>query len=140
MIMIGIDFGDSRTGMARINSMYPIASPLETIKCKDINKVASLAADVIKSNNAELVVIGLPLNMDGSHGPRADKVKLFASILQPLIDVKIEFNDERLTSTYAHNIMNITDTVGKKRKESVDAIAATLILQSYCDRMKNSEK
>jgi len=140
MIIIGIDFGDSRTGMARINSQFPIASPLETIKCKDINKVAQIASEMIKSNNAELVVIGLPLNMDGSHGPRADKVKLFASILKELIDVDIEFNDERLTSTYAHNLMNITDTVGKKRKESVDAIAATLILQSYCDKMKNLEK
>ncbi len=137
LIIIGIDFGDSRTGMAKLNTDFPIATPLPTIKCRDINQIADKAADMIKEYNGKRVVLGLPLNMDGSHGPRADKVKLFASLLSERISVQIDFNDERLTSAYAHSIMNITDTSGKKRKESVDAAAATIILQSYFDKNKS---
>ena len=136
LIIIGIDFGDSRTGMAKLNTDYPIATPLPTIKCRDINIIADKVAEMITEYGGQKVVLGLPLNMDGSHGPRADKVKLFADLLGERIAAEIDFNDERLTSAYAHSIMNITDTSGKKRKDSVDAAAATIILQSYFDKNK----
>ena len=130
MILLGIDFGDSRTGIARLNTSMPIATPLPTLKSKNINSVAEYVAKTATEEQAELIVLGLPLNMDDSHGPRADKVKLLGSLISEKTDIPIEYSDERLTSSYAHTVMNFTDTRGKKRKDSVDAVAATMILQS----------
>lgn len=138
MILLGIDFGDSRTGIARLNTSMPIATPLPTLKSKNINSVAEYVAKTATEEQAELIVLGLPLNMDGSHGPRADKVKLLGSLISEQTDIPIEYSDERLTSSYAHTVMNFTDTRGKKRKDSVDAVAATMILQSYYDKNKLS--
>lgn len=135
MIIIGIDYGDSRTGMARVNTTCPIVTPIGTIKEKSIESVAVKAAEIARNEKAQKIVIGLPLNMDGTEGYRAEKTRLFADLLSQNIDVEILFSDERLSSSYAHNIMNITDTRGKKRKESVDALAATIILQSYVDSL-----
>lgn len=135
MIIIGIDYGDSRTGIARVNTACPIVTPVGTIKDKSIEGAAQKAAEIAHTEKAEKIVLGLPLNMDGTEGARAEKTRLFADLLRKNIDVEIVFSDERLSSSYAHNIMNFTDTRGKKRKESVDALAATIILQTYVDSL-----
>ncbi len=138
MIILGVDFGDSRTGLARLNTLMPIATPLPTLKIKNINVVAQEVVNTANNEGAQKIILGLPLNMDGSHGPRADKVKLLGSLINELTDIPVEYCDERLTSSYAHTVMNLTDTRGKKRKDSVDAVAATMILQSYYDKNKLS--
>jgi putative Holliday junction resolvase len=135
MIILGIDYGDSRTGVARVNMTCPIVTPIGTIKDKTIEGTAQKVAKLAQAENAEKVVLGLPRNMDGSEGPRAEKTRHFGELLAQLLDLEIIFSDERLSSSYAHNIMNFTDTRGKKRKESVDALAATIILQSYVDSL-----
>lgn len=135
MIILGIDYGDSRTGIARVNTTCPIVTPVGTIKDKTIEGAAQKAAQIAKEEKAEKIVLGLPRNMDGSEGPRAEKTRHFGDLLGQLVDLEIILSDERLSSSYAHNIMNFTDTRGKKRKESVDALAATIILQSYVDSL-----
>ena len=135
MITMGIDYGDSRTGIARVNTACPIVTPVGTIKDKTIEGTAQKAAEIARNEKAEKIVLGLPLNMDGTEGARAEKTRLFADLLHQYSDIEILFSDERLSSSYAHNIMNFTDTRGKKRKESVDALAATIILQTYVDSL-----
>ena len=135
--MIGIDYGDARTGMAKVDTACPIVTPLETIKDRSVESTAAKAAEMICAQNAGRVVIGLPKNMDGSLGFRAEKVQLFADLLREKISCEIVFSDERLTSCYAHTVMNMTDTRGKKRKEEVDALAATIILQNYVDSLSS---
>lgn len=135
MIILGIDYGDSRTGIARVNTTCPIVTPVGTIKDKSIEGAAQKVAQIALSEKAEKLVLGLPRNMDGSEGPRAEKTRHFGELLSQFIDLEIIFSDERLSSSYAHNIMNFTDTRGKKRKESVDALAATIILQTYVDSL-----
>ena len=137
MIILGIDYGDSRTGVARVNMTCPIVTPVGTIKDKSIEGAAQKVAQVASEEKAEKIVLGLPRNMDGSEGPRAQKTRHFGELLKQLLDIDIIFCDERLSSSYAHNIMNFTDTRGKKRKESVDALAATIILQSYVDSLSH---
>ena len=135
MIILGIDYGDARTGIARVNTTCPIVTPVGTIKEKFIENTAQRVAQVARDEKAEKIVLGLPRNMDGSEGPRAEKTRYFGELLSQLLNLEIVFCDERLSSSYAHNIMNITDTRGKKRKESVDALAATIILQTYVDSL-----
>lgn len=139
MIICGIDFGDARTGIARVNTALPIVTPLPTIRDRSLDGTAEKAARILKEQAAQLVVVGLPRNMDGSEGFRAEKVRLFGEKLKDLTGIPVEYYDERLTSTYAHHIMDQTETFGKKRKNQVDAIAATLILQSYVDAKKQKE-
>ena len=135
MIILGIDYGDSRTGVAKVNTACPIVTPIGTIKDKTIEGVAQKVAQLAIEEKAEKIVLGLPKNMNGSEGPRAEKTRHFGELLQNHLSLDIIFSDERLSSSYAHNIMNFTDTRGKKRKESVDALAATIILQTYVDSL-----
>ncbi len=137
MILLGIDYGDARTGVARVNTACPIVTPVGTIKDKSIEGAAQKVADMARAEKAEKLVLGLPRNMDGSEGPRAEKTRHFGELVQQHVDLEIVFCDERLSSSYAHNIMNFTDTRGKKRKESVDALAATIILQTYVDSLRD---
>ena len=90
-------------------------------------------ADLIKNNNVKVVVLGLPLNMDGTAGVRVDKTKQFAEELKKFTDAKIEFLDERLTSVSAEKILISADVSRKKRKQVLDKLSATIILQDYLD-------
>ncbi len=137
MIILGIDYGDARTGVARVNTTCPIVTPVGTIKDASIEGAAEKVAQLARTEKAEKLVIGLPRNMDGSEGPRAEKTRRFGDLVKKHLDLEILFCDERLSSSYAHNIMNFTDTRGKKRKESVDALAATIILQTYVDSLRD---
>ena len=83
------------------------------------------------------IVVGHPKNMDGSEGERAQKCELFANRLRAIVEVPVKLWDERCTTVSAHNYLNQTDTRGKKRKEIVDEVAATIILESYMDYRKN---
>ena len=135
-MILGIDFGDSRTGFAVSDSSGLLARTLETYTQKDMKKVAEYAAELSETHNAEKIVLGFPINMDGSIGDRGKKSKKLAALLKKMTGLPVILWDERLTTVSAHNLMNETNVRGKKRKESVDKIAAAFILQSYLDSVR----
>ena len=136
MRILGIDFGDSRTGFAVSDPLGFGARTLAPCKEKNMVKVADRAAELAKENGAELLVLGFPRNMNGSVGPRGKKTKAFAALLEERLDIPVRLWDERLTTVSAHLLMNETNTRGQKRKDSVDSISAAYILQSYLDSLK----
>ncbi len=136
MKILGIDFGDSRTGFAISDKLGFGASTLENFKSHSIIKVSDYAAELAEKLGAEKIVLGFPKNMNGTIGERGERTKRLKSELEKRTDVPIILWDERLTTVSAHNLMNVTNVRGKKRKESVDSISAAFILQSYLDSIK----
>ena len=136
-MILGIDFGDSRTGFASSDALGLIASTVETYKEKNMKKVALRAVELAKELGAEKIVLGYPKNMNGTVGDRGKKSKKLANEIKSLMDIPVILWDERLTTVSAHNLMNETNVRGEKRKDSVDKIAAAFILQSYLDSLKN---
>ncbi|MEE1056124.1 MAG: Holliday junction resolvase RuvX [Acutalibacteraceae bacterium] len=140
MIILAVDLGKARTGLAVCDKGELLASPLGTIEEKHMEKVAEKVAVIAKERKAELIVIGLPKNMDGSEGESAINARAFAQQLQELCMLPVEMQDERGTTITAHNFLNTTDTRGKKRKKVVDTVAATIILEDYLNYRKNQIK
>lgn len=140
MIILAVDLGKARTGLAVCDKGELLASPLGTIEEKHMEKVAEKVAVIAKERKAELIVVGLPKNMDGSEGESALNARAFAQQLQELCMLPVEMQDERGTTITAHNFLNTTDTRGKKRKKVVDAVAATIILEDYLNYRKNQIK
>ena len=115
-----------------------LASPLCVVEEWNREKLARRVADIALEKGAELIVIGLPKNMDGSEGDSAKGAREFSDLLSTLTDKPIKMQDERCTTVIAHRYLNDTNTRGKKRKQTVDAAAAAIILQSYLDYLKNN--
>ncbi len=132
-MILGVDFGDSRTGYATSDALGLSAHTLETFAEKNMQKVAEHTASLVHELGAEKIVLGFPKNMNGTVGDRGKKTKRFKKLLEELVDVPIILWDERLTTVSAHSLMNETNVRGKKRKDSVDRIAAAFILQAYLD-------
>lgn len=137
MKILGIDYGDRRTGIAISDNSLTLASNYTTIESGHAPKVCDEIIEIITKEKVEKLVLGLPLNMDGSEGPRAEKTRIFASMLAEKFDGEIILRDERLTTVSATYFLNETDKRGKKRKALVDRIAASIILQSYLDFLKS---
>ncbi|MDE5770868.1 MAG: Holliday junction resolvase RuvX [Ruminococcus sp.] len=138
MIIMSVDFGDSRTGIAVCGKSEMIASPVCVISEKDFNKCIEKTAVLAKEQRAEEIVVGYPKNMNGTIGVRAEKCRLFSEELSKLVDCPVKLWDERCTTVSAHNALNVTNTRGKKRKAVVDAVAAVIILESYLDYRRNT--
>lgn len=134
---MSVDFGDARTGLAMCDITEFLASPIGVIKEKRFEYVVEKVANAAIENKADAVVVGLPLNMNGSEGPRAELCKEFASLLSEKITVPVRMWDERQTTVSAAGYLNETDTRGKKRKAVIDAVAAVIILDSYLSWRKN---
>lgn len=137
--ILGVDYGDARTGLAVSDLSGLIATGAGVIRSAGMRKTAAAVADAAKKYGAELIVIGCPYNMDGSEGARADKAKAFASMVAELTGVEVELCDERLTTVEAHEIMDATGTHGKKRRDRVDELAAEIILQDYLDERRRKQ-
>ena len=135
-VILGVDFGDSRTGYATSDALGFSAHTLEVYPERNMNKVAQHTAQLARDLGAERIVLGFPKNMNGTVGERGKKTKAFAKILRELTGLEIVLWDERLTTVSAHNLMNQTNVRGKKRKDTVDKIAAAYILQGYLDSKK----
>ncbi len=133
MKIIGVDFGDVRTGVAVSDALGLTAQGIGTVYGRDPEKVADKVAALIKEQNAGLTVVGLPKNMDGTVGFRGEATLNFVEILKTKIDCEIVMWDERLSTVSAINILNETNTRGSKRKAVVDTVAACIILQNYLD-------
>ena len=137
MKIMAVDFGDARTGLAICDKTELLASPVGVIHEKRFEHAVEKVAAAAAENRAEAVIVGLPLNMNGSEGPRAELCRNFAEQLSSRVNVPVRMWDERQTTVSAAGYLNKTDTRGKKRKEVIDAVAAVIILDSYLQWRKN---
>ena len=131
MIIMSVDYGDVRTGVAVCDKNEILASPVTVITEQNADSLAEKITSLAKEYRAESFVVGLPKNMDGSEGPRAEKSREFAALLQAETGLTPVLWDERRTTVEAHNILSAHNYHGKKRKNTVDAVAASLILEGY---------
>ena len=138
MKILAVDLGDARTGLAVCDPTEFLASPAGVIHETDFEVILKKVAQAAKEHRAQRIVVGYPKNMNGTVGERAEKCALFAQRLGELAEIPVKLWDERSTTVSAHNILNVTDTRGKKRKNVVDAVAATIILESYLASRKNN--
>lgn len=135
---MSVDYGDVRTGVAVCDKNEILASPVTVITEQNADSLAEKITSLAKEYRAESFVVGLPKNMDGSEGFRAEACKEFAKKLNDKSGIDVELYDERLTTVSAHNALNATNTRGKKRKAVVDAVSAVMILEDYMARRKNN--
>lgn len=133
MIIMSVDYGDSRTGIAVCDRLQKFAHPVEVIKENYEPKLIKRIEEIAKEREVSLIVVGLPKNMDASEGERAEKCRAFAGRLEEETGIQTVTFDERLTTVSAANYLNMTDTRGKKRKGIIDAVSAVIILQDYLD-------
>lgn len=133
MKILGIDYGDVRVGLAVSDITEFLASGIGNVKITGMNNAVQLVCEKIKEYGCEKIVLGLPVNMNGSQGEKAEKIRVFGDKLKEASGLDVEYVDERLTTVMAHGFMNSTGTYGKKRKESVDTLSAQIILQNYLD-------
>lgn len=138
MIILSIDLGAVRTGLAICDKQEILASPLCTIKERDNNLLISKIIDKIIETGTEMVVIGLPKNMDGSFGASAQKAIDFKKHLENKIDLPIVLWDERKTTVTAHQYLNEVNVRGKKRKNIIDTLSASIILENYLNYRKSN--
>ena len=139
MKILAIDYGDSRTGLAYCDQYESIAAPLGTVFEKNPERCFLKILEKINELGSELVVVGHPLNMNGSAGPRAQMCEELAERIERESGVKTVLWDERVTTVQAIGILNDTNVRGKKRRSVIDSVAATLILESYLDYRKKQK-
>ena len=137
MRILGIDLGDVRTGLALSDESCFLASGLGTFTAYNEEKAMEQILAAIKTHHVEEIVMGNPVNMNGTRGERSQKVEAFAEKLRERSGLPVTLFDERCTTMQAHTILSFTDTRGKKRKDSVDTLSAQIILQNYMDSHKN---
>jgi putative Holliday junction resolvase len=137
---LGVDYGDKRTGLAECDISGLIAGGIGTISEGGMRKTAVKVAEEAEKRSCKKIIIGLPKNMDGSEGPRADVIKAFGALLAEITDIPIDYYDERMTTMVAYRFLGETGTYGKKRKDTVDTLSAQIILQNYIDRERTVKK
>lgn len=138
MKVMAIDYGDARTGIAISDATGLLAGFTTVIHGYRQGAVAQEIARLAKAHGAERIVLGLPRNMDGTEGPRAELCREFGVLLERETGLEVAMWDERRTTVDAHRILTETGNRGKKRKEKVDAVAATLILEGYLGFLRSS--
>ena len=136
---MSVDLGLSRTGIAVCDPLEMLASPVKVILEKYEPKLIDEVVKSAKELSAELIVVGLPLNMDGTKGERATECERIAKIIEEKSGIKTQMYDERCTTVMSHNALNVTNVRGKKRKNVVDAVAAVMILESFLEYRKNNK-
>lgn len=133
MRILALDHGTKRIGVAISDEMELIAQPLEYIPAEPFDQFLARLRTLIKEKEVELILVGMPRNMDGSYGPAALKVQEFVAILKDALAVPIQTWDERLTSAQANRLLIQGGVRRQQRKESVDRMAAAILLQSFLD-------
>ena len=129
--IMGIDYGDARTGVALSDLMCTIVGSTCVVPSRNREKAMADLIRIAKENEVGQIVVGLPKNMDGSEGPRAELCRAFAEELKDVTGLPVVMWDERRTTVEAHNILSQHNYHGQKRKNTVDAVAASLILEGY---------
>ena len=136
---LGVDYGDVRTGLAVSDAGGMLAGALGQVKAGGMRGMAQAVAETAVREGVVRIIIGLPKNMDGTEGFRAETVRAFADLLAAETDIPIDFMDERLSTCEAHRYLTDSGTNGKRRKNVVDALSAQIILQDYLNYRKNSK-
>lgn len=131
MRIMGIDYGDARTGVALSDLLCSIVGSTCVVPSRNKEKLMADIVRIAKENTVTTVVVGLPKNMDGSEGPRAELCREFAEQVKAATGLEVVLWDERRTTVEAHNILSASNYHGQKRKNTVDAVAASLILEGY---------
>ena len=131
MKIMAIDYGDARTGIAISDALGMLTGFTTVIHAYTPAKAAEEIQKLIKTHGVEELVMGYPKNMDGTEGPRAELYRSFAQLLEEQTGMKVNLWDERRTTVDAHRILSENNVHGKKRKNTVDAVAASLILEAY---------
>lgn len=131
MIIMSVDYGDVRTGIAVCDKMQILASPVCVITEKDRDRLIEKIAQLATEKRAERICVGVPQNMDGSYGFRSDACRELGKLIEEKTGIPVGYQNERLTTVSAHNILNTANVRGKKRKAVVDAVSAVLILEDY---------
>ncbi len=134
--IMGIDYGDARTGVALSDLLCTIVGSTSVVPSRNRDKAIADIVRIAKDNAVGKIVVGLPRNMDGSEGPRAQLCREFAQILAETTGLEIVMWDERRTTVEAHNILSQHNYHGQKRKNTVDAVAASLILEGYLNSQR----
>ena len=136
---LGVDYGDKRTGLAECDISGLLSSGIGTVKEGGMRNTAKRVATEAGARQCRKIIIGLPKNMDGSEGERADVIRAFAAILREYTDIEIDFYDERMTTMEAYRFLDASGTFGKRRRDSVDTLSAEIILQNYIDKERNKK-
>lgn len=131
MRIMGVDYGDARTGIAISDLLCTIVGTTTVIFSRNRDKTLAEISRLVKENEVGQIVVGLPKNMDGTEGARAQLCREFAQSIETCTGVPVAMWDERRTTVEAHNILSAHNYHGKKRKDTVDAVAAALILEGY---------
>ena len=129
--IMGIDYGDARTGVAISDLLCTIVGSAVVVPSRNTEKAIADIVRLAKENAVGEIVVGLPRNMDGTEGVRAELCREFAAKLEEATGLPVAMWDERRTTVEAHNILSQHNYHGKKRKDTVDAVAASLILEGY---------
>ena len=129
--MMGIDYGDARTGVAISDLLCSIVGSTCVVPSRNTDKAVADIVRMAKEHEVGTIVVGLPRNMNGTEGPRAELCREFAARLERETGLEVVLWDERRTTVEAHNILSQHNYHGKKRKDTVDAVAASLILEGY---------
>lgn len=136
--IMGVDFGEVRTGVAISDTGRFLASGIGYIKVGGLEKTAAKIAELAAEHQAAAIVVGCPVNMDGTQGARAERCRAFACKVEELTALPVAMMDERMTTMAAARFLNETNTRGAKRKTVIDTLSAQIILQNFLDRMKNT--
>lgn len=131
MKIMGIDYGDARTGIAISDLLCSIVGSTTVIHSRNADKTVEAICKLVQENQVGEIVVGLPKNMDGTEGARAELCRAFAEKVEQAAGLPVKLWDERRTTVEAHNILSAHNYHGKKRKDTVDAVAASLILEGY---------
>ena len=129
--IMGIDYGDARTGVAVSDLLCSLVGTTAVIHSRNMDKTVAEIVRMVQGSDIGEIVIGLPKNMDGSEGARAELCRVFSQKVQEATGLPVQLWDERRTTVEAHNILSEHNYHGKKRKDTVDAVAAALILEGY---------
>ena len=135
--LLGSDYGDTRTGLAVSDEVRFLANGIGYISVGGMRKTVDKVSEIAREQNAVGIVVGLPVNMNGSEGPRAEKARAFAAMLEEASSLPVVLMDERMTTMAASRFLNETNTRGAKRKSVIDTLSAQIILQNTLDRLKN---
>ncbi len=135
--LLGVDYGEARTGLARSDALGLYAVGIGHIKSYRMDRTAAEIVRTAKENGIERIVIGKPVNMNGTCGEKVEKVTELARLIGELSDIPVDFYDERMTTMSAHKILSESGIRAKNRREVVDSLAAELILQGYMDKNRN---
>lgn len=134
---MGLDVGNKTIGVALSDPMFLLANALETIKRKKASVDIERIKELVEENDVNLIVVGLPKNMNNSIGPQAMRVISFVDLLKKQVDVEVVYEDERMTTIQSEAVLMDMEVRRENRKKYIDKIAATFILQTYLDRRKN---